>query len=725
MQNELLAALHQTRPVYWTADDKKRPGRTAHEYLTLPDLERAKADSAAVYFTVNELGEVKNEKGHLRHNGNVTKPLACFADFDTGTEAEQLEKIASSPMEPSAIVKSGHGYHMYWFVDDTTEKDLQRWTNLQKSIAAHFKSDPNIHDPARLMRLPGSWHGKDAEPKLVSLVKCDPTLRFGLEDLEQEFPPVKDMTGASDVAKVLAGSTEEGGRFAASQKVIGTALNRFPPHEWETHAWPLVRSWNANECKPPKPEHIVRSAFDGLAKLELQKRAVAEKNVVTFAEGDMQPRIDQEGENVIVHIPVDQGIAKFDFGNIEQSKSDTLNVLLSVEYLIVGSHPRPFTQRINLLSGSSMEALSRMLAKAFGKSLQWEMLLNTAQSALIRYLANRDLSLDLSEVADEETPMLFSPFLVKDGANMLFGDGGTGKTYFCLRLALSLATGKEFLGYTPEEPAATLFIDYEDNEKSASYRLSRLCADPSLGLDPKVAKKFIRYLNPQGAPLYTIIPALKKIIREHHIGLVLVDSVASACGAEPEKAEAAAQYYNALKSLNVTSLSIAHVTKTEGAKQDKAFGSVFWHNLARNTWNIQGEEDEEQDRTTLGAVLGEKSRQLAMYHRKFNGGPKSPPINMTITYGMRDVRFDGGKPDYWNKDKKLETRVVTALKLSGGRTRAQLEEDLLDVSLKSLKNVLGVLKQKGVIHKEETKGGKYYLKGGQNPVQNPTPDSEG
>jgi len=712
MHNELLVALGQSRPVFWKCDDKKN-GRVPQEFLTVPDVELAKIEGMGVFFCVNELGEIPNDNGNLRYNGNVLWPLACFADFDHGTLEEQLEKINASPLEASAIVKSGHGYHAYWFLDATGEHDLPRWTATQKAIAAHFGSDASVHDVSRIMRLPGSYHCKDQEAKLVTLEKCVKTLRYKLDELALVFPPLKksfsDGVSFSEVADIISKPTEEGGRFAASQKFIGALLNRFPPHEWESHAWPLVRSWNENECVPPKPERIVRSTFNGIAKLEKQKRASEEKHIVTFSEGEMIPTISEEDDSVIVEIPTKEGIARFDFSNVEQTKSDTLNVMLTVEHLVLGSRRVPYTQRVNLFSQSGMEGLSRILGKTFGKTLPWELLLNTAQSALVKYLANLDRSVDLSEVEDEETPLLFAPFLVENGANMLFGDGGTGKTFFCLRLALSLATGKPFLGFKPKEPAGTLFIDYEDNAKSASYRLSRLCADPALGLDPVQAKKFIRYFNPQGAPLASITPALKKIIREHSIGLVLVDSVASACGSEPEKAESAAQYYNALQSLGVTSLSIAHVPKTEGGKQDKAFGSVFWHNLARNTWNIQGEEDKDAPTVSLEAVGGDKSRQLRLFHRKFNGGAKSPTINLKITYGERDVRFEASSGTYWDKEKKLEEKILASLRFQDGQSKSDLADEFSDVPDKTLKNVLSVMKKKGFIRKEESRGGRYWL----------------
>lgn len=712
MPNELLVALGQSRPVFWKCDDKKS-GRVPQEFLTVPDIELAKIEGMGVFFCVNGLGDVPNKNGNLRYNGNVLWPLACFADFDRGTHEEQMEKILSSPLEVSAIVKSGHGYHVYWILEGTGKDDLLRWEETQKAIAQHFGSDASVHDISRIMRLPGSYHCKDSEAKLVTLEKCEAGIRYSLDDLAEAFGKVKkswkDGVYVNEVAEIIAKPTEEGGRFAASQKFIGAMLNRFPPHEWESHAWPLVRSWNENECIPPKPERVVRSVFNGIADLEKQKRAAEVKQVITFAEGEMIPVISEDGDSIIVEIPTKEGLARFDFSNVEQTKSDTLNVMLTVEHLVLGSRRVPYTQRVNLFSQSGMEGLSRILGKTFGKTLPWELLLNTAQSALVKYLANLDRSVDLSEVEDQETPLLFAPFLVENGANMLFGDGGTGKTFFCLRLALSLATGKPFLGFKPKEPAGTLFIDYEDNAKSASYRLSRLCADPALGLDPVQAKKFIRYFNPQGAPLASITPALKKIIREHHIGLVLVDSVASACGSEPEKAESAAQYYNALQTLGVTSLSIAHVPKTEGGKQDKAFGSVFWHNLARNTWNIQGEEDKDAPTVSLEAVGGDKSRQLRLFHRKFNGGAKSPTINLKITYGERDVRFSSGNSAFWDKDKKAEGQVLESLRLQDGQTATSLGDELPELPVKTLKNVLSVMKKKGLIRKDETRGGKYWV----------------
>ena len=51
-------------------------------------------------------GQRKERQGNLRHKDNVTSLLACFADFDSGTKPEQMQRIRSF-LPPTAIVESG------------------------------------------------------------------------------------------------------------------------------------------------------------------------------------------------------------------------------------------------------------------------------------------------------------------------------------------------------------------------------------------------------------------------------------------------------------------------------------------------------------------------------------------------------------------------------------------------------------------------------------------
>src|ERR671912_50873 len=66
-----------------------------------------------------------------------------------------------------------------------------------------------------------------------------------------------------------------------------------------------------------------------------------------------------------------------------------------------------------------------------------------------------------------------------------------------------------------------------------------------------------------------------------------------------EDAEVALRYFRALRSLRVGTLTLAHVSSGEHGS-DKPFGSVFWHNSARQTWYLERVERRPQDILTIG-----------------------------------------------------------------------------------------------------------------------------
>src|SRR4030095_3093537 len=99
-----------------------------------------------------------------------------------------------------------------------------------------------------------------------------------------------------------------------------------------------------------------------------------------------------------------------------------------------------------------------------------------------------------------------------------------------------------------------------------------------------------------------------RIWRDEEIGFTFYDSVAFACDGPPEAAEIAGRYFRAVREINCGSLHIAHVTKAENADQ-RPFGSAFWHNGARCTWNVQTAEPDSNG-----------SLRLALFNRKSNLG---------------------------------------------------------------------------------------------------------
>jgi len=147
--------------------------------IPLEVIEMLKSKNRGLYFSPN---------GHTgqRNIPNTDRLNACFADFDEGTKGEQIKKIESLPLAPSAIVESGHGFHVYWLFR-LPETDKELWRRVQTKIIEVCGSDKAIKNPDRLMRLPFSWHTKE-EPVLVRLRAYSP-IRYTLADVEVAFPP--------------------------------------------------------------------------------------------------------------------------------------------------------------------------------------------------------------------------------------------------------------------------------------------------------------------------------------------------------------------------------------------------------------------------------------------------------------------------------------------------------------------------------------------------------
>ncbi len=105
-----------------------------------------------------------------------------LADFD-GTNVERALKQwegAGLP-EPTLAVDSGHGAHVYLRLQKPVE-DLGRWRRFQKALIAAVGSDSKVHDPPRVIRLPGFLNHKPPASK-CRIAQANPDARYDPLDL--------------------------------------------------------------------------------------------------------------------------------------------------------------------------------------------------------------------------------------------------------------------------------------------------------------------------------------------------------------------------------------------------------------------------------------------------------------------------------------------------------------------------------------------------------------
>src|SRR4029434_1972924 len=237
-------------------------------------------------------------------------------------------------------------------------------------------------------------------------------------------------------------------------------------------------------------------------------------------------------------------------------------------------------------------------------------------------LVVRDTGLDL--VVDGFRVLMHHPVI-------LFGDGGTAKSYLSLYLVGRLA----------QRGLRVLYADWELLPDEHLERLERLFG---------TQKPPVWYVTCD-RPLVAEADRLAKIIRTDRIQYLIVDSVAVACDGPPEAAEITTAYFRAVRGLGVGSLHLAHTNRSEQADK-KPFGSSFWHNLARATWFCQRSDETQADRVTIG-----------LYNRKANLGPIQPAIGFTfafeghtthvVPHGIEDIPDLASRLAVWQRIKTL------------------------------------------------------------------------
>lgn len=247
--------IQNKRTAYWA-----HVGSAWREQMQEPSdaqIQAVRDKAGAIYFVPNELGHTLNHAGHFRDKTNVVAFNAFFMDFDDRTKPEQMTRIRSIGFTPSAIVESGNGYHVYFEFEEPAVLEPAAWSAVQTGLAKRFGGDTAVSDPARLMRLPGSYHTKDGStPVLVHILEKNEVL-YSPQTFIDLYPRPTVVTQArgriGQVARIPSWHLPPNTRHP-SLKRIAAALYGKTMEE----AWPDLRaelkSWYVRSCTVLKEE---------------------------------------------------------------------------------------------------------------------------------------------------------------------------------------------------------------------------------------------------------------------------------------------------------------------------------------------------------------------------------------------------------------------------------------------------------------------------------------
>lgn len=195
---EFLQAIHQEKQINFrvintaTGDAKLINGLYNEETKRI--LEQFNKDGYEIFFSVNEGGTKDSE---------INKITSVFIDFDAGKDIDnmyfpleyiqeykqkKLETIHSYLFQPSFIVETRNGLHVYWLVDEGAT--IEQFRECQSRLIQYFDSDKAIKNPARVMRVPGYHWNKDKKNPFLSVIleQCD--CRYNIKDIIKSLPEV-------------------------------------------------------------------------------------------------------------------------------------------------------------------------------------------------------------------------------------------------------------------------------------------------------------------------------------------------------------------------------------------------------------------------------------------------------------------------------------------------------------------------------------------------------
>ena len=184
-----------------------------------------------------KLPDHKNKSGKIKTWGatddHIKEVWGIFAEGDSGKLDfdSQCEQVRNTGLHPSVEIFTGNkSGHFYFLTSEPIEPD--KFRELQKRLAQFLNDkcpdlgiDKGIHNPARVMRVPGGLHAKTRKRCEIKTIR---TNRYSIEELDNLLPPLVHKKVEQKKIKTFS----EKGREKYLTKPAETA-----PAEIQTEGW--------------------------------------------------------------------------------------------------------------------------------------------------------------------------------------------------------------------------------------------------------------------------------------------------------------------------------------------------------------------------------------------------------------------------------------------------------------------------------------------------------
>lgn len=329
-----------------------------------------------------------------------------------------------------------------------------------------------------------------------------------------------------------------------------------------------------------------------------------------------KPIVQATGSKIYMEWPND-GI-KMIVRKISDKSTTGLTAEILIEYLPdkiidtnLGSHL--MIRKINLTSQQSLNTIIRALKEMtddYFPDIQWARIMEQLVVNVSKYKGGNMESVLIGNtpVLNEEKHYIF-PFIRKNAINIIYGAGGSGKSYLSVLFGLLVQSGKSYAGLNPDQ-GNVLYLDWESDPEDLNERLIAV-KNGLIDVHPDIVDTEFLYYRAKDK-FVNEEDAIADMIVENNIKLIIIDSFGGALAGEINDSEASMQLANSLRSLNVSILGIDHVSKSNS---NSPIGTVYKVNLARNLWSVTSKVDEVQN-----------AMEVVLKHTKTNSRKENPRV---------------------------------------------------------------------------------------------------
>ena len=321
----------------------------------------------------------------------------------------------------------------------------------------------------------------------------------------------------------------------------------------------------------------------------------------------------------------------------------------------------PLTRSSPVLnSESGKDSLIRKLKRRRPQedfNIDWEAIIEELCGLVIDSHREGEAVLEISQVPQENSLTWRVEGILPEGnACLVYGDGGSGKSYYATYLAVLMDQGylNTDLNMTIE-PGRVLYMDWETDEFEISSRVKSI--HRGLNIDKKSGILYRRCSQ----SLIAEVDRIVDIVAQKKVDVLIADSLGLATGGNLEEAESTLAFFQALRMIGKTSLVISHTNKA-----GQSFGSVYATNSSRMCWFAEGTPSDD------GSGI-----DLSLFHKKANNVATQSDMgwhlqfddDLGVTFSPQDVI------DTASAGKMTIPRIIfEILRKQGEQTKEELRE---------------------------------------------------